>query len=266
PAGMGEVAGQRMGRVDRQRHQLGSVTRGVAEHQPLIAGTQPGVGLAVAAVALLPGGVDARGDVRGLRADRDLDAAGVRVEALLRGVVADLADHITHDAVDVAVPGGADLASHVHQAGGDHGLHRDPGVPVLDQQAVEDRVGDLDAHLVGVPFGDRLGREGAQLAGGHGVQGTSARRPASSSITAWATSVLLPSDSARSSPRWSRIRTALSLEPKTPAVTSLKTSRSAPLRRALARARARALLPSWPVSAAKPTITGRGDRSRSTTL
>src|SRR5690625_2602949 len=136
----------------------------------------------------------------------------------------------------------------------------------LDQQVVEDRVGDLVADLVGVPFGDRLGREGAQLAGGHGVQGTSARRPASSSITAWATSVLLPSDSARSSPRWSRIRTALSLEPKTPAVTSLKTSRSAPLRRALARARARALLPSWPVSAAKPTITGRGDRSRSTTL
>src|SRR5699024_6785385 len=173
-------------------------------------------------------------------------------------------DHITHDAVDVAVPGGADLASHVHQAGGDHGLHRDPGVPVLDQQVVEDRVGDLVADLVGVPFGDRLGREGAQLAGGHGAQGTSARRPASSSITAWATSVLLPSDSARSSPRWSRIRTALSLEPKTPAVTSLKTSRSAPLRRGLARARARALLPSWPVSAATPTLRGRGDRARST--
>src|SRR5690625_5541170 len=71
----------------------------------------------------------------------------------------------------------------------------------LDQQVVEDRVGDLVADLVGVPFGDRLGREGAQLAGGHGVQGTSARRPASSSITAWATSVLLPSDSARRSPR-----------------------------------------------------------------
>src|SRR5699024_6373206 len=160
---------------------------------------------------------------------------------------------------DVAVPGGAHLASHVHQAGGDRGLHRDPGVPVRDQEVGEDRVGALGAERVGGPFGDRLGRGGAQGAGGRGVPGTSARRPARSSGTAWATAVLLPSDSARSSPRWSRIRTALSLEPKTPAVTSLKTSRSAPLRRALARARARALLPSWPVSAAKPTITGRGD-------
>src|SRR5690606_26152062 len=214
----------------------------------------------------LEGGVHALGDVRGLRADRDLDAAGVRVEALLGGVVADLADHVAHDVGDVAVAGRADLAGDVHEPGGDHGLHGDAGAGVLVQHVVEDRVGDLVADLVGMPLGDRFGREGAQLAGGHGDQGTSGRRPRSSSSTAWATRVLLPAAWATSSPSRSRIRTSLSAVPNTPALTSLKTSRSAPLRRALRRARSRAAAPSPPVSAAKPTIAGRAAPPRETTL
>src|SRR5690606_6257989 len=165
-----------------------------------------------------------------------------------RGVVADLADHVAHDGGDVAVPGGADLAGHVHQTGGHHGLHGDPGVAVLRQQVVEDRVGDLVADLVGVPFGDRFGSEGAQLAGGHADQGTSGSRATSSSSTAWATAVLLPAARATSSPSRSRIVTALSAAPNTPVVMSLKTSRSARLRRALAPASSRALTPSPPVS------------------
>src|SRR5699024_6665109 len=108
----------------------------------------------------------ALGDVRGLRTDRDLDAAGVGVEALLGGVVADPTDHIAHDGRHVAVPAGADLAGDVHESGGDHRLHRHPRAAVLCQQVVEDGVGDLVADLVGVPFGDRFGCEGAQLAGG----------------------------------------------------------------------------------------------------
>src|SRR5699024_11715503 len=61
-------------------------------------------------------------------------------------------------------------------------------------------------------------------------------------------------------------RTSLSAVPNTPALTSLKTSRSAPLRRALRRARSRAAAPSPPVSAAKPTIAGRAAPPRETTL
>src|SRR5699024_5642670 len=99
------------------------------------------------------------GDVRGLRADRDLDAAGVRVEALLGGVVADLAGHVAHDRGDVGVAAGADLPGDVDETRGDHGLHGDPGTAVLAQQVVEDRVGDLVADLVGMPFGDRFGRD-----------------------------------------------------------------------------------------------------------
>src|SRR5690606_11260486 len=205
---------------------------------------------------------------RGLRTDGDLDAAGIRVEALLGGVVADLADHVAHDRRDVAVAFGAHLAGHVHETGGDQGLDRDAGAGVLAQEVVEDRVGDLIADLVGVPLGDRFGREGAQLAGGHGAQGTSGRWDRSSSRTACATRVLLPSARAISSPSRSRIRTEFSAAPKTPLVTSLKTSRSAPLRRAFWRASSRALAPSPPVSAAKPTIAGAAlpRSARSSTL
>src|SRR5699024_3714617 len=118
-------------------------------------------------------------------------------------------------------------------------------------------VGDLVADLVGVPFGDRFGREGAQLAGGHDAQGTSGREGTRASRTAWATRVLEPSARVSSSPLRSRIRTEFSAAPNTPPVMSLKTSRSAPLRRAFCCASSRALVPSAPVSAANPTIAGR---------
>src|SRR5699024_9124364 len=155
------------------------------------------------------------------------------------------------------VPAGADLAGDVHESGGDHRLHGHPCAAVLGQQVVEDGVGDLVADLVGVPFGDRFGREGAQLAGGHGAQGTSGREGRRASRTAWATRVLEPSARASSSPLRSRIRTELSAAPNTPPVMSLKISRSAPLRRAFCCASSRAPTPSAPVSAAKPTIAGR---------
>ena len=168
-AGGGEVLRQPMRGMDRQRHQRGGVVAGVAEHEPLVAGAEEGEVLGGRVAARLEGGVHALGDVRGLGADGDLHAAGVRVEALLGGVVADLADHVAHDRRHVAVPGGAHLARHVHEARGDHGLDRHARTGVLGEQVVEDRVGDLVADLVGMPPGDRFGREGAQLAGGHGI-------------------------------------------------------------------------------------------------
>ena len=77
---------------DRQRHQLGGLVAGVAEHQALVAGALLVELVLVALDAVLVRGVDALGDVRGLRADGHRDAAGGAVEALLRGVVADLQD------------------------------------------------------------------------------------------------------------------------------------------------------------------------------
>ena len=112
---------------DRQRHQLGGVLDGVAEHQALIAGALGVQRVACALDAGLVGGVDALGDVGRLGADADVHAAGRPVEALLRRVVADLEDAIAHRVGDVGerfLRGGRDLADDVHLAGGDQRLDR----------------------------------------------------------------------------------------------------------------------------------------------
>ncbi len=74
---------------DRQRHQLGGVVAGEAEHHPLVAGAD----------VLAPLGVfvDAHGDVRRLLAQGDHDGAGRGVEAHVAGRVADLAHDLADD-------------------------------------------------------------------------------------------------------------------------------------------------------------------------
>ena len=159
-ADRGQPLGQPVGQVDRQRHQLGGVVAGVAEHQALVAGALL-VERVDATGAVLVGRVDALGDVGGLRADRDLDAAGRAVEALGGGVVADAEHGVAHDLGDLDVGLGGHLAGDVHEAGRDHRLDGDPAARVLGEHGVEDRVGDLVADLVRVPLGDGLGREQA---------------------------------------------------------------------------------------------------------
>jgi hypothetical protein len=74
---------------------------------------------------VLDRGVDAGGDVARLLADRYRDAARVAVEAGLARGVADAVDDSAHDAGDVDVAVGADLAGDVHEARRDEGLHGD---------------------------------------------------------------------------------------------------------------------------------------------
>ena len=155
-AHLGELLGQAVGEVDRQRHELGGVGAGEAEHEALVAST-----LAVQRVAgpldpLLEGVVDALGDVRGLPADRDLDSAGLAVEALLGVVVADLEHDVADDVHHLGVALGGDLAGHVDLSGGEQGLDRHAGLGVLAQEVVEDGVADLVGHLVGVSLGHGL--------------------------------------------------------------------------------------------------------------
>ena len=160
-ADLGEPPGEPVRQHDRQRHQLGGLVAGVAEHHALVAGALP-VELVVGALdPLLVGVVDALGDVGRLRADRHRDAAGGAVEALLGRVVADVEDRLAHDRGDVDVGRGGDLAGDVHLAGGDQRLDGDPAARVLREQRVEDRVADLVGDLVGVALGDRLGGEQA---------------------------------------------------------------------------------------------------------
>ncbi len=165
----GEPLGQPVRQPDRQRHQLGGVGAGVAEHQALVAGALRVVVVGSALDPVLVRLVDALGDVGGLRADRDLDAAGVAVEALVGGVVADREHGLADQRGDVGVGLGVHLARDVDQARGHHRLDGDPALRVLPQQVVQDRVRDLVADLVGVPLGDGLRGEQAQVGRAHGA-------------------------------------------------------------------------------------------------
>ena len=93
-AHLGQALGEPVRDVDRQRHELGGVVAGVAEHQALVAGALAVERVVAALGALLDGVVDALGDVRGLLADRHGDAARLAVEALGRRVVADAEDRL----------------------------------------------------------------------------------------------------------------------------------------------------------------------------
>ncbi len=107
------------------------------------------------------GPVDALGDVGALGVERDLHGAGLAVEALDRGVVADLEHAVAGDAGDVDVRLGGDLAADQHHAGGHEGLRGNAALGVFGQQRVEDAVADLVGDLVRVSLGDGLGREQA---------------------------------------------------------------------------------------------------------
>jgi hypothetical protein len=113
----------------------------------------------------LVGGVHALGDVGRLLVDGGDDTAGVAVEPVRLAVVADAAHRAAHDLGDVDVRLGRDLAGHDHQAGGEQGLARHPPVGILGEDGVEDGVGYLVRHLVGMTLGDRLGGEGVAAHG-----------------------------------------------------------------------------------------------------
>ena len=163
----GELLGEALGDHDRQRHQLRRVVTGVAEHQPLVAGALLVERVHGAGPALVPG-VDALGDVERLPADGHLHAAAVAVEALVGAVVADLEDLLAHQLGHGGVGGGADLARHDHEPGGEQRLDRDATAGVVLDQVVEDGVADLVGDLVGVSLGHGFrGEQASSHSGTH---------------------------------------------------------------------------------------------------
>ena len=149
-ADLGEALGHLVGQGDRQRHQLGGLVAGVAEHHALVAGAV--VQRGVAAGLGLQGLVHAHGDVAGLLVDVGDDAAGGAVEAVLGPVIADVQDHLAGDLGDVHVAVGGDLTHDVDEAGADAGLAGHAAVGVLGQNGVQNGVADLVADLVGMSF------------------------------------------------------------------------------------------------------------------
>ena len=92
PAHLGQALGQPVGQPDGQRHEVGRLVAGVAEHHPLVPGAL-GVEQVLAARPRpqLEGPVDSLADVGRLLVERDDDAAGVPVDAVGVVVVADVA-------------------------------------------------------------------------------------------------------------------------------------------------------------------------------
>ena len=135
---------------DRKGHQLRCFAAGEAEHHSLVARAELGFGRIL---ANLEGRVDALGDVRRLFLDRDQRAAGQVVEPVLGLRVPDVSDRVADDLLEVDVGGRRDLPQDDDETGRRRRLARDSCVRVLADDRIEDRVGDLIAHLVGVPLG-----------------------------------------------------------------------------------------------------------------
>jgi len=155
-AHFGQAAAELVGQGDGQRHKLRRLVAGEAEHDPLITGAQFKLLGFLPALAYLQGRAHRCGDVGRLLLDRYDHAAALGVEAVLGLGVADLADGLAGDLGVVHMVGGGDLADDDYQSGGGRHLAGYTGGRVVAQDVVQDGVGDLVAHLVGVALGHRL--------------------------------------------------------------------------------------------------------------
>ena len=154
PPHLRQSLGEAVGQPDRQRHEIGRLVAGVAEHHPLVAGAL-GVErvLAAGSGAELEGRVHALRDIGRLGVERDQHAAGLPVEAVGVVVVADLAHGLAHDGRNVDVGRGGHLARHHDQTGGQERLAGHPAGRVPFQHGVEHGVGNLVRHLVRMALG-----------------------------------------------------------------------------------------------------------------
>ena len=144
-ADVAQAAGQLVGQHDGQGHQLLGLAAGVAEHEALVSRALLGSFLAPGfarpgALLVALGFVDALGDVGRLLVDAGQDAAGFVVEAVMGAGVADLADRVADDLLEIGVALRGDLAGDEHHAGRGYRLAGDAALGVLGQQGVEDGV------------------------------------------------------------------------------------------------------------------------------
>src|SRR5215208_3411009 len=109
--------------------------------------------------AAFVGRVNPRSDVGRLLPDGDRDTAGVAVETLGRGVVADLNDPASDQTRDLDVGIRGHLACHHHEAGRHQAFDGHPAMRVAGDQRVQNGVADLIRDLVRMPLGDRFRSE-----------------------------------------------------------------------------------------------------------
>ena len=158
-AHVGEALGQAVRQPDRSRHEVRGVRGSVAKHDALVARTEAVARIAAVGATHLERLVNAARNIGTLPVKRDGHAAGRAVKADARGVVSDRKDLAAHDLGDLDVRLGGHLAGDMDETGCGHRLDSNARVGIRIKQGVEDRIGDTVTDLVGVTFGDGLGRE-----------------------------------------------------------------------------------------------------------
>ena len=148
---VGEALGELVRQDDRQRHELGALGRGIAEHDALVAG---------ALLLLVVGGLHhARVDLARLLRDEHRDLHAVGVELLGRVRVADFANRLARDGLVVERAVGGDFTGQHDVVVLAEDFAGDVARSVLREAGIENRVGDVVADFVRMPFRHRLGRE-----------------------------------------------------------------------------------------------------------
>ena len=152
-----QAAGELVRQVDGHGHESGGLIAGVAEHHTLVTGSD-GVEFLFGHLSALglEGFINAHGNIARLSGNGGKDAAGVTIEALLAGVVADIFDHLASQHVEVDEGGSGDLAQQDDETGLGGGFAGHARAGILLEAGVEDGVADLIAEFIGMTFGHRL--------------------------------------------------------------------------------------------------------------
>ena len=135
-----------MGQHDRHGHELRRLPAGIPEHQALVS----------RALLVSFGLINALGDVRGLLVDRGDDAAGFIVKTVFRFRIADVADRVPDELLEIAVAQGRDLAGDEDEPGRGQRFAGDAALGVLTKKIVQNGIRDLVANLVRVTLSHRL--------------------------------------------------------------------------------------------------------------
>ncbi len=136
--------------IDGSGHQNVGLAARVSEHDPLIA----------RALVLVPESIHPLRDIRRLGMNVRDDFRVFPVETML--FVADLANGLSGDLpkpVVVQRVRTPHLAGQGDEIGGTHGFARDPGLRILRQERIHDRIGYAVANLVRMTLGNGLTRK-----------------------------------------------------------------------------------------------------------
>ena len=131
-----------MRQVEGGGHVVVGLIGGVAKHHTLVAG----------ALLFLFLAADALVDVAALLMDSREDATGVVVELIFGFAISDALDGFARHGLQVDVGVGVHLAHDHYLSGGDERLHGAVSLRVIGQELVEDGIGNLVGHLVGMSF------------------------------------------------------------------------------------------------------------------